>query len=51
MFFVPLRLKPLKQIAAFVYAILHAIRKIALAAQSVILALFVGTETLLKTAH
>ena len=40
-----------KQIAAFVLAILTANRNVALSAQAVILALFVGTETLLKLAH
>jgi len=40
-----------KQIAAFVLAILAANCNVALSAQAVILALFVGTETLLKFSH
>ena len=40
-----------KQIAAFVLAILAANCNVALTAQAVILALFVGTETLLKFSH
>jgi hypothetical protein len=40
-----------KQSAAFVLAILAADGDVALKAQTVILALFVGTETLLKLAH
>jgi len=41
----------LKQIAAFVLSVLAANGDIALAAQPIILALFIGTETLLKLAH
>ena len=40
-----------KQIAAFVLAILAANCNVALAAQSVFLALLVGTKTLFKLAH
>ncbi len=40
-----------KQIAAFIFAILAATCNVALTAQTVILALIVETETLLKPAH
>jgi len=40
-----------KQIAAFVLAIFGANRYVALTSQAIILALFVGTETLFNLAH
>jgi hypothetical protein len=48
----PLATSPtIKQITTLVLAILAAKRDIALVAQAVILALFIGTEMLLKFAH
>jgi hypothetical protein len=41
----------IKQITAFVFAIFAANGNVALTAQTVILAKFVGTETLFKLAH